>query len=77
VSASITKLFEAQSIWAIAQTASRVLGMHITADDGEWGHYCWSDVVLGAHSQRIAGGTDEIQHNIIGERGLGLPREPR
>jgi acyl-CoA dehydrogenase len=77
VSASILKLYEAQSVWQVAQTAAAILGPLITADDGEWGHYAWSDLVLGAHSQRIAGGTDEIQRNIIGERALGLPREPR
>jgi acyl-CoA dehydrogenase len=76
-SASLLKLYEAQSVWDIAQIAAAILGPMITADDGEWGHYAWSDLVLGAHSQRIAGGTDEIQRNIVGERALGLPREPR
>ncbi len=37
----------------------------------------WTQFFLGAPGLRIAGGTDEIMRNIIGERVLGLPPEPR
>jgi alkylation response protein AidB-like acyl-CoA dehydrogenase len=46
--------------------APEVVGMHA------WGHD-----YLDAFSETIAGGTAEIQRNIIGERVLGLPRGPR
>jgi hypothetical protein len=46
-------------------------------DDDAPGGGWWQQHFLGQYGVRIGGGTDEVQHNIIGERVLGLPREPR
>jgi alkylation response protein AidB-like acyl-CoA dehydrogenase len=37
----------------------------------------WAQLVLSTPASRIAGGTDEVQRNIIGERVLALPKEPQ
>jgi alkylation response protein AidB-like acyl-CoA dehydrogenase len=56
-----------------AAAAIRLLGADALVDpDGEWG-----TLFLTAPSISIRGGTDEIQRNIVGERVLGLPAEPR
>jgi alkylation response protein AidB-like acyl-CoA dehydrogenase len=74
---SLGKLAWTQGMTEIAGTVSTLLGPRLVADTGEWGTYAWTAHVLGAPGYRIAGGSDEIQKNIIGERVLGLPREPR
>jgi alkylation response protein AidB-like acyl-CoA dehydrogenase len=73
---SIGKLWWTEGLRATSQAASDILGVRIVADTGEWGTYAWSEHVLGTAGYRIAGGSDEVQRNIIGERVLGLPAEP-
>ncbi|MFL6107386.1 MAG: acyl-CoA dehydrogenase family protein [Marmoricola sp.] len=75
--ASLGKLLATDTMARTSEVARMLLGPRLAADDGTWGTWAWNEHVLGAPGYRIAGGTDEIQHNIIAERVLGLPREPR
>jgi len=58
---------------AYAALAARILGADAALDP----HGEWQTLFLTAPSISIRGGTDEIQRNIVGERVLGLPEEPR
>jgi len=74
---SIGKLVLTQNMTRSAQVLTQMLGPRLAADTGEWGTYAWSELVCGIPGMRVAGGTDEIMRNIVGERVLGLPKEPR
>lgn len=74
---SLSKVALTNNLARFSAVAASVLGPKLIADTGEWGTYAWSEFVLTAPGLRLGGGTDEIQKNIIGERILGLPREPK
>ncbi len=73
---SIAKMALTTNLTNTAQFVSRVLGPRLTADTGEWGTFAWNGMVLGTPGMRIAGGSDEVLRNIVGERVLGLPKDP-
>lgn len=73
---SIVKLLGSVQQRRIGNLAGEILGPRMVADSGQWGTYTWSHFLCSAPGLRIAGGTDEIQRNILGERVLGLPKDP-
>ncbi|MER6283075.1 acyl-CoA dehydrogenase family protein [Streptomyces sviceus] len=75
--ASLTKLMASDLLTRTGQVAAEVMGARISADTGEAGTFAWAQHLLGAPGYRLAGGTDQIQRNLIGERVLKLPPEPR
>jgi alkylation response protein AidB-like acyl-CoA dehydrogenase len=74
---SIAKLSLTQNYQRATDMLAGMLGPRLAADTGEWGTYAWAELVLGVPGMRVAGGTDEVMRNIVGERVLGLPKEPR
>jgi alkylation response protein AidB-like acyl-CoA dehydrogenase len=75
--ASTLKLALTNNLQRVSAAVTSLLGPRLIADTGEWGTYAWADLVVGVPGLRVAGGTDEVMRNIVGERVLGLPKEPR
>jgi alkylation response protein AidB-like acyl-CoA dehydrogenase len=73
---SVGKLSMVSDLLFYAAAATRLLGENLIANTGEPGLYAWAHFLLTSPAQRIAGGADQIQRNIIAERVLGLPRDP-
>ena len=75
--ASITKVVSANKLQAVGNFGIDSLDMAgmLKTDDSDV--HSFHDAWLGAAGLRIAGGTDEILKNIIAERVLGLPQDPR
>jgi alkylation response protein AidB-like acyl-CoA dehydrogenase len=67
---SVIKLAWSQLGQAIPRVALDVLGPAALAGP-------WADQLVQSPSLGIAGGTTEVNRNIVAERVLGLPREPR
>jgi alkylation response protein AidB-like acyl-CoA dehydrogenase len=75
---SVAKLFVSKHIEANAQLAMAIEGTEamLYADDAFEDGF-WQQQFLGQWNPRIGGGTEQIQRNVISERVLGMPGEPR
>jgi alkylation response protein AidB-like acyl-CoA dehydrogenase len=71
---SLGKLFASELQARIAAFACQLLGPWAAVEGGENPRHVWVERMLGAREYTIAGGTSEIQRNIIGERVLRLPK---
>jgi alkylation response protein AidB-like acyl-CoA dehydrogenase len=75
--ASVLKLALSRLMGDLGDLAMRVLGpVGLLEGEGTNGYGALQDQFLGQWASRIGGGTEQIQRNLIGERALGLPREP-
>jgi alkylation response protein AidB-like acyl-CoA dehydrogenase len=72
--ASVRKLAAVEHEQAVQEAGLALLGPEAALTDGPGG--AWIAGFLGNRALSIAGGTSEIQRNVIAERLLGLPKDP-
>lgn len=74
--ALVTKLYWASLHRDMGEVAADVMGMAGQVLDSD-GLATLQRLFLFSRADTIYGGTNQIQRNVIGERALGLPKEPR
>ncbi|MQY31133.1 acyl-CoA dehydrogenase family protein [Nocardia aurantia] len=79
--ASVVKLFYSELLQRLTGFGAEIGGLATQTVvrkpmSGGWESGAWVLDFVGSWEWTIPGGSSEIQRNIIGERGLGLPREP-
>jgi alkylation response protein AidB-like acyl-CoA dehydrogenase len=75
---SVLKLMTSETEQHLGDLATEVLGMDACVDPSDGSDEAeLVRAMLVGRAQTILGGTSEIQRNILGERVLGLPKEPR
>ena len=76
--ASVMKLGMSQHVTLTGDLVLAVSGAHgmLIGDDAP-AEGLWQQQFLNQFTIKIGGGTDQIQRNVMGERVLGLPPEPR
>ncbi|MEM9133098.1 MAG: acyl-CoA dehydrogenase family protein [Actinomycetota bacterium] len=77
VEGNLAKLHNTETLLLARDLAGEVLGPDaaIVGDDAATEGFL-QELMLFSPAPPIYGGTDEVQRNVIGERGLGLPKEP-
>ena len=73
--ASVSKLVWANWHQRLGELAMEIRGAASLVHDGDLDE--WQRLFLFSRADTIYGGSNEIQRNIIAERVLGLPREPK
>jgi acyl-CoA dehydrogenase len=78
VDGSVLKILSAEWAHERALTASWLQGAAgLLAGEDAPDHGLWQDMVLSRGLSAVGGGTLEVHRNGLGERALGLPKEPR
>ncbi|MEJ7584302.1 MAG: acyl-CoA dehydrogenase [Acidimicrobiales bacterium] len=72
--ASVRKLLGVEHEQAVQEAGLALLGPAVAVTEGEGA--TWTGGFLGNRALSIAGGTSEIQRNVIAEGLLGLPKDP-